>query len=322
MSRAVEFLILNVTTSEMTMNPAESPWGRATNLEQFNALQDKLFTAGNYGEVGMFEAKPTDVFIAPFAKSGTTWLQQIAHGLRSKGDMHFEEVGFVVPCLDFPHPGGIALDALQEFEPRVFMTHSSWRDVPKGGRYICAFRNPKEVIVSYYRFVENWFFDPGAIDLNAFAMNFVPAEGELDDWWLHMISWWEQRDNEAVLLLTYEDMIGDLVGTVRKVANLMGIALTDDLLDIVVRQSSRDFMLAHASQFDERGVRRLAEKEIGLPLSSDSIKVTKGADKSRYRLSPEVHAAFDAVWRNQIEPRTGLSDYDDLRKAVHTLNAD
>ena len=301
----------------MTIQPADRPWGRATTLEQFNALHDILMGPGNYRQPPI-EPRPTDVIISPFAKSGTTWLQHIAHGLRSRGDMHFEEISFVVPCLDYPHPLGIDLNAPQDYEPRLFMAHSNWHDVPKGGRYICAFRNPKDVIVSYYRMLENWFFDPGVIDLNAFAQNFVPAEGELDDWWLHTVSWWEQRDNAAVLLLSYEDMTEDLVGTVRKVAGLMGIALTDDLLDIVVRQSSRDFMLAHASQFDERGVRRLAEQEIGLPFDSDATKVTPGADKKRYRLSPEVNAAFDAVWRSQVEPRTGLSDYDELRKATRS----
>jgi hypothetical protein len=306
----------------MTMKPTTPPWGRATNLEQFNLLHDKLFTPGHYGQVAQFNAKSSDVFITPFAKSGTTWLQHIVHGLRSHGDMDFEEVGFVVPCLDFPHPLGIDLDAPQEFEPRAYMTHSTWYDVPKGGRYICAFRNPKDVIISYYRFLENWFFEPGVIELNTFAQNCVPPEDELGDWWLHMISWWEQRDNEAVLLLTYEDMVEDLAGTVRKVAGLMGVALTNDLLDIVVHQSSRDFMLAHASHFDERGVRRLAEKEIGLPFSSsDATKVTKGADKSRYRLSTETNAIFDTIWHNQVKPRTGLSDYNDLRKAVRIRNS-
>lgn len=302
------------------MNPADRPWGRATTLEQFKALHDFLFTPGNYRSNTPFESKPSDVFIAPFAKSGTTWLQQIAHGLRSQGDMNFEEIGFVAPCFDFPHPMGVDLNSPQEFEPRLYMTHSNWHDVPQNARYICAFRNPKDVIVSYYRFLENWFFEPDVIDLNVFAQIFLPPEDELDDWWLHMISWWEQRDNATVLLLTYEDMIEDLVGTVRKIAELMDITLTNDLLDIVVHQSSRDFMLAHASHFDERGVRRLAEKEIGLPFNSDASKVTQGADKNRYQLSPEVNAAFDAVWHSQVEPRTGFSDYNDLRKAVRTRN--
>ena len=304
----------------MTTKPLHRPWGRATTLEEFNTLHDKLFTPGNYGQVAQFTSRPSDVFITPFAKSGTTWLQQIAHGLRSHGDMNFEEVGFVAPCIDFPHPMGVNLDTLQDFQPQVYMTHSNWHDVPKGGRYICAFRNPKNVIVSYYRFLENWFFEPGVIDLNTFAQNFVPSEGELDDWWLHMVSWWEQRDNTSVLLLTYEDMVEDLVGTVRKVAKLMDMTLTDDLLDIVVHQSSRDFMLKHASHFDERGVRRLAEKEIGLPFDSDATKVTKGADKSRYQLSQEVNEAFDSVWRNEVEPRTGLVDYNDLRTVVRVQN--
>jgi len=302
----------------MPIQPADRPWGRATTLEEFKALHDHLM--GTQYRQALLEPDPGDVIISPFAKSGTTWLQQIAHGLRSRGDMGFEEISFAVPCLDYPHPLGVDLNAPQGFEPRLFMTHSNWHDVPKGARYIAAFRNPKHVIVSYYRMLENWFFEPGAIDLDAFALYFVPPDGVLDDWWLHMVSWWEQRANPAVLLLSYEEMVADLPGTVRSIAALMGIAPTDDLLDIVVRQSSRDFMLAHAHQFDERGLRRLAEQEIGLPFDSDAVKVTPGADKRRYRLSPEVDAAFDAVWRSQVEPRTGLASYDDLRLAVRARN--
>jgi hypothetical protein len=304
----------------MMKKPADRPRGRATTLEEFMALHDVLMGPGNYRPPPV-EPRPGDVFISPFAKSGTTWLQQIAHGLRSGGDMAFEEISFVVPCIDYPHPLGIDLNAPQAFAPRVFMSHCNWHDIPKGGRYICAFRDPADVIVSYYRMLENWFFDAGAIDLNAFAQAFVPAEGELDDWWLHAVSWWEQRDNPTVLLLCYEDMVADLEGTVRRIAALMDIALTDDLLDTVLRQSSRDFMLAHADQFDERGLRRLAEQEIGLPAHSDAVKVTPGADKQRYRLSPEVIAAFDAVWRSQVEPRTGFADYAALREGVRRRDA-
>jgi len=302
------------------MKPADRPWGRATTLDQFKALHDVLMGPGSYGQP-RFEPIPTDVVISPFAKSGTTWLQHIAHGLRSRGDMGFEEISFVVPCLDYPHPLGIDLNAPQAFAPRVFMTHANWHQVPKGGRYICAFRNPKDVIVSYYRMLENWFFEPGAIDLDAFARVFLPPEDELDDWWLHAVSWWEQRDNAAVLLLAYEDMVRDLPGTVRRIAGLMDVDLADDLLDIVVRQSSREFMLAHASRFDERGLRRLAELEIGLPFDSDATKVTPGADPNRYRLSAEVSAALGAVWRSQVEPRTGLAGYEDLRRAIHARGA-
>ncbi|MEZ4431150.1 MAG: sulfotransferase domain-containing protein [bacterium] len=289
------------------------PWGRAKTLEEFFALHDRLMGKDSYPRGEPFVTRPSDVFITPFAKSGTTWLQQICHGLRSGGDMAFEEISYVVPCIDYASAMGLDLNADHAFEPRVYMTHATWEDAPAGGRYICAFRDPKAVIVSYYRFLEDWFFDPGAIDLAAFARAFMPAPGTLDDWWLHMVSWWAQRDNPSVLLLCYEEMVRDLPGTVRQIARLMQIEPTDELLEVVVRQSSRAFMLAHADRFDERGLRRLAARDAGLPLDSDASKVTEGADPDRYRLPPAIEAAFDALWRDQITPRTGLADYAALR---------
>ena len=60
---------------------------------------------GSYPQGAPFRARPSDAYITPFAKSGTTWLQQIAHGLRSGGDMDFAEISYVVPCLDYALEG-------------------------------------------------------------------------------------------------------------------------------------------------------------------------------------------------------------------------
>lgn len=304
------------------MQSAEYPAGRATSLDHFFALHERAMGKGSYPQGAPFRARPSDVFITPFAKSGTTWLQQIAHGLRSGGDMDFAEISYVVPCLDYAHAMGLDPNAEHRFSPRLFMTHATWAEAPRGGRYICAFRNPKDVITSYYRFLEDWFFDPGTIALDDFAAAFLPAPGTLDDWWLHMVSWWEQRDNPAVLLLCYEDMVRDLPDTVRRIARLMQIDLTDALMETVLRQSSRDFMLAHAGHFDERGLRQLAARDLGLPPESSSSKITASTDKDRYRLSPTLEAAFDRIWDNQIAPRMGLADYGSLQGAIRALHAE
>ena len=54
-----------------------------------------------------FRPRPTDVFIATFAKSGTTLLQQIVHGLRTGGDMDFEDISEVVPWIEMAFDTGI-----------------------------------------------------------------------------------------------------------------------------------------------------------------------------------------------------------------------
>ena len=45
----------------------------------------------------MYRPQPSDLFITPFAKCGTTWLQQIVHGLRTQSDMDFDDISRVIP---------------------------------------------------------------------------------------------------------------------------------------------------------------------------------------------------------------------------------
>eukprot|EP00729_Bicosta_minor_P028388 gene28388-1037_t len=76
-----------------------------------------------------FKPRATDVYISTYPKCGTTWMQQICHGLRSGGSMDFGEVCEVVPW-DI-----LALDCKQNLEdeqvcnPRVFKSHESWGDI-------------------------------------------------------------------------------------------------------------------------------------------------------------------------------------------------
>ena len=45
-----------------------------------------------------FKPRSSDVFIVTYPKCGTTWVTQIAHCLRTRGDVSFGEITEVVPC--------------------------------------------------------------------------------------------------------------------------------------------------------------------------------------------------------------------------------
>jgi hypothetical protein len=64
-----------------------------------------------------------------------------------------------IPLL-IPHPRTNSVCAVH----RVRYGH-----IPKGCRYIVCFRNPEDVFLSFFRFFEGWFFEPGQIDLSEFA---------------------------------------------------------------------------------------------------------------------------------------------------------
>ena len=292
--------------------------GRATTIAELETILQNYF---GHSEPPDFVPHPTDIIISPHAKSGTTWLQQITHGLRTRGSMDFTNINAAVPWIGIAADMGWDLEADQIAHPRLFKSHRTWHDIWKGGRYICAIRHPYDCLISIYRFFEGWFFEPQTIDIETFARwAWLREENNQKGYWPHLISWWKQHNNPDVLLLCYEEMKADLPATVEKVAHFMGIPLDDELREIVIRQSSREFMLAHRQKFDEHDVHATFGPQAGLPTPLDSSKVTAGTpNEARYQLSPTLKQELDQVWQKQIQRTLGFKNYDELRHALKTL---
>ena len=292
-----------------------TPPSRPTSLAEYQELfQD---TANEDQVPPPFQAQPSDIIITPYAKSGTTWLQQIVHSLRSRGDMNFDDISRVVPWIEVSHELGIDINAPQKWQPRAFKSHANWHNIAKGARYIISIRNPKDALVSSYRFLEGWYFEPGAFSITEYAhAEFLnPPEGK--GYWNHLLSWWSQRDNENVLLFSFESMKADLPRTVQRVADFIGITLDDELFDIVVRQASFDFMLAHKDRFDDYLMRKRSEQLHNFPPNSDSSKVRKGEVGSHiYELTDALHQEIDAAWQQTIQKNLGFESYAAFRQVL------
>ncbi|MBW2426300.1 MAG: sulfotransferase domain-containing protein [Deltaproteobacteria bacterium] len=283
---------------------------RAASFDEFTERFARLFDPESFERGLAFRPEPSDVLISPFAKCGTTWLQQIVHALRTRGDLDFDDISRVVPWIETAGSLGLDLDAPQRARPRAFKSHLSWDHIPKGGRYIVSIRNPADALVSMYRFIEGWIFEPGAFPIEKLARERFLQRGSGQDYWSHLASWWRVRDRDDVLLLSYEGMRRNPEGAVRRVADFAGIALDDELLDLVLAQSSLEFMLAHKDRFDDRMMRERSETVAMLPPGADSSKVRKGeVGAHRYELGEDVMAELDAVWRETIQAELGFEDY-------------
>ena len=228
----------------------------------------------------------------------------------------------MVPWLETARIAGLDLDAPQRAEPRGFKSHLPYTAVPKGARYVVAFRDPKDACVSMYRFMEGWFLEPGAISITDFAENWIGRDTTGRDYWSHLLSWWSVRDNPEVLVLSYEGMNADPAATIRKLAAFCGIPLDNDLLTLTLERSSFEFMLAHKDRFDDTLMRTASEARCNLPPGSDSAKVRKGGSGGhRQELSPEISAAIDARWTEVVAPVTGFADYAAMEAEVRRRNA-
>lgn len=261
-----------------------------------------------------YRPAPSDVFISPYAKCGTTWMQQIVHGLRTGGSMAFGEISEVVPWLECAHDLGQDVTAPQVAAPRAFKSHLAWDAIPKGGRYIVVFRDPADAMVSLYRFFEGWYFEPGSIPLAEFAAWYLHRP---ESYWDHAGSWWRQRGRGDVLLLSYETMKRDLPGTVDRVAAFIGGGYDRPTRDLATRQAGFDFMKARQAQFDDHFAREQRDAVCGLPPGGESTKVRSGDTGQGAALAtPEIAASFAARWHDTMTAEFGLRSYGDLVEAL------
>ena len=265
-----------------------------------------------------YRPRPSDIVISPYGKCGTTWLQQTFHTLRTGGDMDFDDISRVVPWIETASMLGIDLEAPQRAGPRGFKSHLAYDRMPKGARYVVAFRDPKDALVSMHRFMEGWFLEPGAVSIGDYCTErWMKAGSGGGSYWRHLVSWWEQRDNPDVLLLSYGQMTLDPAAHIRRLADFCGIPLDEALLALTLERSSLAFMLAHQDRFDDLLMRSHSETRCNLPPGSETAKVRKGGvGGHRHQLPAEVAALLDAEWARLVTPKLGFPSYAALEAAL------
>ncbi len=287
---------------------------RPTTIQEMHERMKFFSTEAGWKHGLAYQPDPTDVFIVTPPKCGTTWMQQIVHGLRTRGSMDFDEISRVVPWINMAYDSGIDIYAPQVAHPRAFKTHTPLNELQKGGKYIVILRNPHDALLSHYHFFENMFFEKGSIDLITFAReHYIPGR----DVWKHVLGFWNHRKDNNVLALCYENMKADLAGTIEKVAQFIGIPLDDELKQIVLKQSDIKFMQAYQDQFEDNMIREKRFPVMNLP---DDIKLHKvktgNVGDAKLGVPDEIKKELDDLWQAEITPLLGLSSYDDLRKEL------
>jgi hypothetical protein len=206
-----------------------------------------------------FRSRPEDVFIAAYPKSGTTLTEMILYQLRTDGEMDFPHIDSVVPFIELDFLRGQSARFEEMPSPRVFKTHLPRPMLPGGGtsgRYLYVVRRLDDVAVSAY----HHFCMISGIEQNFdhYIGNFVEGRVPLfASWARHYESWWPHRHDPNVLFLRYEEMIRDLEGTVRQIAEFCGIPVDEAAMPRILERCSADFMRRYNEKFDPR-LRRIS----------------------------------------------------------------
>jgi hypothetical protein len=294
------------------MDPAS--FKRPTTIAEMHERFKNFATSEGWQRGLDYKPDPTDVFIVTPPKCGTTWMQQIVHGLRTRGSMDFDEITRVVPWINMAHDMGIDIEAPQVAHPRAFKTHTTLDEVPRGGKYIVIVRDPCDALLSDYHFMEGMFFEKGSISLETFAREeFIPGH----DIHKHIMAFWHRRGDEDLLPLCYENMKADLPRSVEKVAQFIGISLDEELKQIVLRQSDIKFMQEHKDQFEDHIIRKARGAAMELPPDGRLNKVRNGLVGEAKQVVPDaIRQDLDDLWQKEITLKIGLNSYEELRNQL------
>lgn len=265
-----------------------------------------------------YEPQSGDVFITSWAKSGNTLMQQMFHQLRTGargGDLDFDDISRVTPWDDTAFMVDFDMTAPQVAEPRGFKSLREYERLPEGMRYVVTLRDPKETYVSYYRFLNGWQFERGAISMEGVMPMWLGGGPGGCDYATHIVSWYKRLHEPDSLVMSYKWVVKNRAAAIVRLAELCEIALTPKIEALVMERTSREFMSAHEHLFDDAMVSGALERLAGLPADGDSTKVQKEGS-SVSALPRPVAQAIDAMWAERIAPATGHADFASLAAEV------
>ncbi|XP_076402687.1 sulfotransferase 1E1 isoform X3 [Peromyscus maniculatus bairdii] len=168
-------------------------------------LMDKRFTK-YWDDVETFLARPDDIVIATYPKSGVRQLKE-------------------------------------KESPRIVKTHLPPKLLPasfweKNCKMIYICRNAKDVVVSYYHFIQMIVSYPNPESFSEFAEKFMQGQVLYGSWYDHVKSWWKKSKNSRILFVFYEDMIEDIRREVIKLIEFLGKKPSEELIDKIIQHTS------------------------------------------------------------------------------------
>lgn len=213
-----------------------------------------------------FPFRDDDVVVGTYAKSGTTWTQQIVAQLIFQGNAEVA-VSEISPWWDMRIiPPEVREQVLAQTHRRVLKTHLPVDALvlsPKA-RYLYIGRDGRDVMMSMYNHHAN--FAPVAFELlndtpGRVGPPLPPADPDprryfrtwLDNdgapfwpFWENIASWWAVRDLPNVKLVHFADLKRDLEGEMRAIADFLEVDVPEDRWPEVVEHCTFDWMKANA----------------------------------------------------------------------------
>ena len=262
-----------------------------------------------------FKFRDDDIVIATYAKSGTTWTQQIVAQLIFNG-AEGVDVSHLSPWVDLRIIPAEVIAGLEGQTHRRFVkTHLPVDALvfsPKA-KYIFIGRDGRDAAWSLFNHHANAtddYFDafnntPGRVgpalergsgDVHEFYSGWFAGDG-YPYWpvWENIRSWWAIRNLPNVKLVHFNDLKADLAGSVREIADFLGVKPDPATFAKIVEHCTFDYMKANADKVAPRG---------GVMWKGGAQTFINKGTNGRWRdtLTPTEVAAYEAKALAELGP--------------------
>lgn len=216
-----------------------------------------------------FRFRDDDIIIATYAKSGTTWMQQIISQLLFDG-----EEG--LPVAEMSHwvdlrvpPKEVKLPMIEDQTHRRFLkTHLPVDALvfSEKVKYIYIGRDGRDVVWSLHNHHingnETWYdalnntpgrvgppLEPPLGEPPAYFESWLDNDGApFWSFWENVRSWWAVRDLPNVKFVHFADLKADMEGQIRGIAEFIDVPISKNKMDDLLSHCSFDYMKSNAEQ--------------------------------------------------------------------------
>lgn len=216
-----------------------------------------------------FRFRDDDIVIATYAKSGTTWMQQIVAQLLYNGDPELA-VAEMSPWLDLRIPPKEAkLPQVEaQMHRRFLKTHLPLDALvfSPQAKYIYIGRDGRDVLWSMYNHHANanqsWYdalnLTPGRVgppierppaDIRHYWREWMDRDGHpFWPFWENIRTWWQTRELPNVLFVHFNDLKRDMPGEIRRIAGFLDIPIDESRWPAIQEYCSFDWMKNNAGK--------------------------------------------------------------------------
>ena len=213
-----------------------------------------------------FNFRGDDIVISTYAKSGTTWMQQIVSQLIFGGAEGINVSG-LSPWVDLRILPPEALAALDSQSHRRFVKTHLPADAlvfsPKA-KYIYVGRDGRDMVWSLYNHYananEHWYdalnntpgrvgppIEPPPPTPEEFFRQWFERDGyPFWSFWENVSSWWKLRELPNVKFVHFNDLKRDLAGSITAIADFLDIEINAPHFSGIVEHCTFDYMKSHA----------------------------------------------------------------------------